>query len=333
MSDENLQVQLARRPTGWVEVADLRLHSAPIPEPADGEVLVRNLWLSLDPYMRGRMSDAKSYAEPVALGAVMVGGTAGEVLRSRHPDFRPGDKVVGMLGWQLYGCAPGKALAKVDASRVPLQAYLGTLGMPGVTAWYGLNRICEPRPGETVVVTAASGAVGAVVGQLAKARGCRVVGVAGGPAKCRYVTEELGFDACVDYKAGQLGADLREALGEGFDCLFENVGGEIFDRLLALARPFARIALCGTISDYNATEPYPMRNVRAVLVSRLKLQGFIVSDHMECWPQALGELAALAIAGKLRWRESVAEGLASAPQAFIGMLRGENFGKQLVRLG
>lgn len=333
MSQENLQVLLAERPEGWVEPRHFRIQRAPLPVPGDGEVLVRNLWLSLDPYMRGRMSDAKSYAEPVALGAVMVGGTAGEVVESRDPSLRPGDKVVGMLGWQRYGCAPARALMKVDDTHVPLQAYLGPVGMPGVTAWYGLNRICEPRPGETVVVTAASGAVGSVVGQLAKAQGCRVVGVAGGAAKCHYVTDELGFDACVDYKAGQLGADLRAALGDGAHCLFENVGGEIFDRLLGLMRPFGRIALCGMISDYNATEPYAMRNVRAVLVQRLKLQGFIVSEHMELWPQALRELGAAAATGKLHWRETVAEGLEQAAQAFIGLLRGENFGKQLVRVG
>jgi NADPH-dependent curcumin reductase CurA len=202
-----------------------------------------------------------------------------------------------------------------------------------VTAWYGLLRLCEPRAGETVVVTAASGAVGAVVGQLAKARGCRVVGVAGGAVKCAYVVDELGFDACVDYKAGRLGEDLRAALPDGVDCLFENVGGEIFDRLLGMMRPFGRIALCGMISDYNATEPHPMRNLRAVLIQRLKLQGFIVSEHMELWPQALRELAELVAAGKLRWRETVAEGLERAPEAFIGLLRGENFGKQLVRVG
>lgn len=333
MSNQNLQVLLAERPVGWVEPRHFKMQPAALPVPAEGEVLVRNLWLSLDPYMRGRMSDAKSYAEPVAIGAVMIGGTAGEVVESRHPDLRPGDKVVGMLGWQLYGCVPARALMKVDDSRVPLQAYLGALGMPGVTAWYGLQRICEPKAGETVVVTAASGAVGAVVGQLAKAQGCRVVGVAGGERKCRYVVDELGFDACVDYKAGRLAADLRQALPLGADCLFENVGGEIFDRLLGLMRPFGRVALCGMISDYNATEPHAMRNVRAVLVQRLKLQGFIVSEHMELWPQALRELGAAAVAGKLRWRESIAEGLERAPEAFVGLLRGDNFGKQLVRLG
>jgi NADPH-dependent curcumin reductase CurA len=332
MRDQNLQCVLAERPTGWVEPRHFRFERSPIPTPGDGEVLVRNRWLSLDPYMRGRMSDAKSYAEPVALGAVMVGGTAGEVIASRDPQFQPGDKVVGMLGWQLYGVAPGRALQKVDDRQVPLSAYLGPVGMPGVTAWYGLNRICEPKAGETVVVTAAAGAVGSVVGQLAKAKGCRVVGVAGGAHKCRYVVEELGFDACVDYKAGNLKADLKTALPDGVDALFENVGGEIFDVLLTRTNAFARIALCGMIADYNTTDPYCMKNLRAVLIHRLKLQGFIVSEHMDQWPVALRELAGLVAAGRLRWRESVAQGLENAPEAFIGMLKGQNFGKQLVKL-
>ncbi len=332
MADQNLQCVLAERPTGWVEPRHFRFERGAMPEPGEGEVLVRNRFLSLDPYMRGRMSDARSYAEPVALGAVMIGGTAGEVVASRDPAFQPGDKVVGMLGWQHYGVASGRALQKVDTTHVPLSAYLGPVGMPGVTAWYGLNRICEPRPAETVVVTAASGAVGSVVGQLAKAKGCRVVGVAGGAQKCRYVTEELGFDACVDYKAGRLADDLRAALPDGVDALFENVGGEIFDMLLARTNPFARIALCGMIADYNRTEPYAMRNLRMVLIHRLKLQGFIVSEHMDQWPAALRELAGMVAAGRLRYRESVAEGLERAPEAFIGMLQGRNFGKQLVRL-
>jgi len=332
MRDQNLQCVLAERPTGWVEPRHFRFERSPIPTPGDGEVLVRNHWLSLDPYMRGRMSDAKSYAEPVALGAVMVGGTAGEVIASRDPQFQPGDKVVGMLGWQLYGVAPGRALQKVDDRQVPLSAYLGPVGMPGVTAWYGLNRICEPKAGETVVVTAAAGAVGSVVGQLAKAKGCRVVGVAGGAQKCRYVVEELGFDACVDYKAGNLKADLKTALPDGVDALFENVGGDIFDVLLTRTNAFARIALCGMIADYNTTDPYCMKNLRAVLIHRLKLQGFIVSEHMDQWPVALRELAGLVAAGRLRWRESVAQGLENAPDAFIGMLKGQNFGKQLVKL-
>lgn len=332
MSEQNLQFILAERPSGWVEERHFRLERGAVPEPRDGEVLVRNHWLSLDPYMRGRMSDAKSYAEPVALGAVMVGGTAGEVVLSRDPQFKPGDAVVGMLGWQLYGVAIAHALRKVDVTRVPLAAYLGPVGMPGVTAWYGLNAICAPRAGETVVVTAASGAVGSVVGQLAKAKGCRTVGVAGGAQKCRYVREELGFDACVDYKAGTLKEDLQAALPSGADCLFENVGGEIFDTLLTRTNAFGRIALCGLIADYNAAEPYRMRHIRMLLIHRLKLQGFIVSEHMDQWPAALGELGALVAGGKLLWRESVAQGLEQAPAAFIGMLKGRNFGKQLVNL-
>jgi NADPH-dependent curcumin reductase CurA len=332
MTDYNQQMLLAGRPEGWVEAGHFRLEQGPVPAPGEGEVLVRNHWLSLDPYMRGRMSDAKSYADPVALGAVMVGGTAGEVVVSRDPHFKPGDKVVGMLGWQLYGVAPGRMLQKVDTTHVPLAAYLGPVGMPGVTAWYGLNAICEPKAGETVVVTAASGAVGSVVGQLAKAKGCRAVGVAGGAEKCRYVVEELGFDACVDYKAGKLKDDLKAALPRGVDCLFENVGGEIFDALLARTNAFARIALCGMIADYNTTDPYCMKNVRTVLINRLKLQGFIVSEHMEQWPVALRELGGMVAAGKLHYRESIAHGLENAPEAFIGMLKGRNFGKQLVKL-
>ncbi|MBL8486789.1 MAG: NADP-dependent oxidoreductase [Rhodocyclaceae bacterium] len=332
MTERNLQIVLASRPTGWVEEANFRLQEAPVPEPGDGQVLVRNRWLSLDPYMRGRMSDAKSYAKPVEIGEVMVGGTAGEVVASRHPGFAPGDAVTGSLGWQRYGVADGRALQKVDTREIPLSAYLGPVGMPGVTAWVGLIDICAPKSGDTVVVTAASGAVGSVVGQLAKIHGCQVVGVAGGPEKCRYVVEELGFDACVDYKAGNLRGDLKQALPNGIDCLFENVGGEIFDTLLARMNAFGRIALCGLISDYNTADPYGMKNIRSVLVNRVKMQGFIVSDRMELWPPALKELAGHVAAGRLKYRETVAEGLAEAPAAFIGMLRGRNFGKQLVRL-
>jgi NADPH-dependent curcumin reductase CurA len=332
MTEQNLQCVLAERPVGWVEPRHFRFERGPIPTPGEGEVLVSNHWLSLDPYMRGRMSDAKSYAEPVALGEVMVGGTAGVVVASRDPQFQPGDPVVGMLGWQLYGVAPARALQKVDITHVPLSAYLGPVGMPGVTAWYGLKRICAPQAGETVVVTAAAGAVGSVVGQLAKLQGCRVVGVAGGAEKCRYVVDALGFDACVDYKAGHLRDDLKAALPHGVDALFENVGGEIFDALLARTNAFARVALCGMIADYNTTEPYGMKNIRAVLVNRLKLQGFIVSEHLQDWPAALCELGGLVAAGRLRWRESVAQGLESAPEAFIGMLKGRNLGKQLVKL-
>lgn len=327
----NRQIVLASRPTGWVSEANFRLLEAPMPSPGEGQVLVRNLWLSLDPYMRGRMNEGRSYAKPVELGDVMVGGTAGEVLESRHPNFQPGDKVVGYLGWQLYAVADGPVLQKVDDRIIALSAYLGPVGMPGVTAWYGLNDICQPKSGETVVVTAAAGAVGSVVGQLAKLRGCRAVGVAGGPEKCRYVVEDLGFDACLDYQAGALVQQIKEALPQGIDCLFENVGGEVFDALLARMNAFSRIALCGLISQYNS-EPYAMKNIGSVLVNRIRMQGFIVSEHLDRWPVALQELAAAVASGKLKYRETIAQGLENAPQAFIGMLKGANLGKQLVKL-
>ena len=332
MNELNLRITLAGRPQGWPEPGHFRVEHAPLPQPGAGQVLVRNRWLSLDPYMRGRMSDAKSYVEPVAIGDVMPGGTVGEVVASHDAALRVGDLVTGMLGWQRYAVADAAAVRRIDAAGVPPQAFLGALGMPGVTAWYGLQQICRPQAGQTVVVTSAAGAVGSVVGQLAKAAGCRVVGVAGGERKCRYVIDELGFDACVDHKSAELQAELRAALPDGADCLFENVGGEVFDALLARTRPFARVALCGMIADYNNAEPYRMKNLRAVLVNRLLVQGFIVSEHMELWPQALRELGALAAAGRLRWRETVAEGLERAPEAFVGMLRGDNLGKQLVRI-
>ncbi len=328
----NLRVVLASRPTGAVEMSNFRVEHAALPEPGPGQVLVRNLWLSLDPYMRGRMSEARSYVAPVEVGECMPGGTAGEVIASRDAGFAVGDHVVGMLGWQQYGVAEAQALRKVDKNGFPLQAFLGTLGMPGVTAWHGVQEICKPAAGETFVVTAASGAVGSVAGQLAKAAGCRVVGVAGGADKCRHVVHDLGFDACVDYKAGRLHEDLASALPDGFHALFENVGGPIFDALLTLARPFGRIALCGLISDYNALEPYRLKNLRAVLINRLHVQGFIVSDHPAIWPQALRDLGSLVVAGRLQSRETIAEGLMEAPDAFIGLLAGRNLGKQLVRV-
>ena len=331
MTERNRQILLASRPVAWVEENNFRLVESDIPEPKEGEVLVRNHYLSLDPYMRGRMNDAKSYAQPVQIGEVMVGGTVGEVVKSNNPKFKPGDTVVGYLGWQLYGVSDGGMLQKVDASRVPLSAYLGVLGMPGVTAWVGLMDICAPKAGETVVVTAASGAVGSVVGQLAKIHGCRAVGIAGGAEKCRYVVEELGFDACIDYKAGKLWPDLKEATPKGIDCLFENVGGEIFDTLLGRMNAFSRIAVCGLISQYNSA-PYPMKNIGSVLINRIRMQGFIVSEHLPRWPVALQELAGHVASGRIKYRESVAQGLEQAPAAFIGMLKGENFGKQLVKL-
>ncbi len=331
MTALNRRILLARRPQGLASPEDFRLDEAPVPPLADGQVLVRNHFLSLDPYMRGRMDDAKSYAAAQALDEVMIGGTAGEVVESRNPGFAAGDHVVGMLGWQLYGVSDGRSLMKVDTSRIPLSAYLGAVGMPGVTAWYGLNRIIVPKPGETIVVSAASGAVGSVVGQLAKRAGCRVVGIAGGPLKCGIVTDEYGFDACVDYKAGRLYDDLRAATPDGVDGLFENVGGEVLDTVLRRMNAFGRVAVCGLISGYSG-QPMPMTQFRSVLVNRLRVEGFIVSEHMDVWPTALHELGALVASSQLRYRETVAQGLEQAPEAFIGLLAGRNVGKQLVRL-
>ena len=338
MATINRQIHLVSRPDGEARPDNFRLVEAPLPALADGQVLVRHHYLSLDPYMRGRMSEAKSYAQPQPLNRVMQGGTVGEVVESKHANYRAGDLVAGFGGWQEYsvvdGGAPG-ALRKVDASRIPLSAYLGAVGMPGITAWYGLTQICQPKEGETVVVSAASGAVGGVVGQLAKARGCRAVGIAGGAEKCRYVVEELGFDACVDYKAHAgdeaLLDALRQAAPNGVDACFENVGGPVFDATLACMNAFGRIALCGMISGYDGV-PIPLRQPQLLLVSRLSLRGFIVSEHMDVWPQARAELGELVASGRLKYRESIAQGIASAPDAFLGLLKGRNFGKQLVKL-
>jgi len=335
---QNQQILLASRPAGEPTVDNFRLVETPVPALADGQVLVRHHYLSLDPYMRGRMNDGKSYAQPQPLDAVMIGGTVGEVVESRHPGFAAGDRVVGMGGWQQYSVVDATQmgmLRKVDTTHIPLAAYLGAVGMPGVTAWVGLTQIIAPKEGETVVVDAASGAVGSAVGQLAKARGCRVVGLAGGADKCAYVTDELGFDACIDYRQhpdlkSMLRA-LKEAAPNGIDGHFENVGGLILDAVMLRMNAFGRIAFCGMIAGYNG-EPIPMANPSLILVSRLKLQGFIVSEHMNLWPQALKELGTMVATGKLKYRETVAEGLAAAPEAFLGLLKGRNFGKQLVKL-
>ncbi len=325
------RIVLASRPRGAVLPENFRIEQAEVPMPGDGQVLVRNHYLSLDPYMRGRMSEAKSYAAAQALDETMIGGTAGVVVASKHPRFAVGDTVVGMLGWAEMGVADGAMLRKVDSSALPLSAFLGVLGMPGMTAWYGLNQIMRPVKGETVLVSAASGAVGSAVGQLAKLQGCRAVGIAGGPEKCAYVVEQLGFDACVDYKAGNLAAALAAAAPDGIDALFENVGGAGFDAALPLMNAFGRIALCGLIAGYNGDD-LAVRNLRFMLTSRLSLRGFIVTEHMDLWPQGLSELGTLVQQGKLTYRETVADGLAAAPEAFIGLLNGRNFGKQLVKL-
>jgi NADPH-dependent curcumin reductase CurA len=338
MTTMNRQILLASRPEGEPSVDNFRLVEAPVPALQDGQVLVRNHFLSLDPYMRGRMNEGKSYAQPQPLDAVMIGGTAGEVVESRNANFKAGDKVVGMGGWQEYFVVDASqrgVLQKVDTTHVPLSAYLGAVGMPGVTAWYGLVKIINPKAGETVVVSAASGAVGSAVGQLAKVRGCRVVGIAGGPKKCAQVVEELGFDACIDYKAHadvkSLSKALKEACPGGIDGYFENVGGMILDAVMLRANAFSRIAMCGMIAGYNG-EPIPMTAPQLILVNRMKIEGFIVSEHMDVWPEALKELGTLVATGKFKYRETVAEGIASAPEAFLGLLKGKNFGKQLVKL-
>ena len=335
---QNKQILLDNRPQGEATTSNFKVVTVDTPPLADGQVLVHHHYLSLDPYMRGRMNEGKSYAQPQPLGQVMIGGTAGEVVESRHPKFQPGDKVVGMGGWQEFSVVdanqPGM-LRKVDTTHVPLSHYLGAVGMPGVTAWYGLVKIIDPKPGQTVVVSAASGAVGSAVGVLAKARGARAVGIAGGADKCRYVTGELGFDACVDYKqhkdAASLAKALKEACPGGIDGYFENVGGMVMDAVMLRMNAFGRIALCGMIAGYDG-QPIPMTYPQLMLTNRLRVEGFIVSEHMEIWPEALKELGELVGSGKLRPRESIAEGLEAAPEAFLGMLKGRNFGKQLVKL-
>ena len=328
---KNMQVLLAKRPKGPVVEDDFRVVETEIPPVREGQMLTRVHYLSLDPYMRGRMDEAKSYAAPQQLGEVMIGGTVAEVMESKNPKFKAGDFVVGMAGWQQFQVAGGEGLRKIDVSVIPPSAFLGAVGMPGVTAWYGLTQIGKPKQGETVVVSAAAGAVGSAVGQLAKLRGCRAVGIAGGKAKCDLVTGEFGFDACIDYKSESFKADFRAATTNGIDIIFENVGGVTFDAALARMNAFGRVALCGLISGYSG-QPIPIQHVRSILVNRLLIQGFIVAEHMELWSQALSELAQHVAAKRIRYRETVAEGLSSAPRAFIGLLKGENVGKQLVKL-
>ena len=329
MSEMNQRILLANRPTGEPQASDFQWVETAVPEIGSGQFLVRSHYLSLDPYMRGRMSEAKSYAKPVELGEVMFGGAVGEVVTSRHPKFKAGDMVVGTFGWQLYAVSGGAGVRKIMDRSLPLSAYLGVVGMPGVTAYVGLLDIGQPKSGETVVVSAAGGAVGGIVGQIARIHGCRAVGIAGGPEKCRYVVEDLGFDACVDYKAGRLKEDVKEATPQGIDVYFDNVGGEILDTILRRMNAFGRIPLCGMISQYNATQPYGVKNTRSLLINRIKLQGFLVFDYAARWPAVTEVLSQWVSEGKIKYRETVADGLQSAPEAFIGILAGKNFGKQI----
>ena len=342
----NQQILLASRPAGEPGTDNFRLVEAAVPEPAEGQVLVRHHFLSLDPYMRGRMNDGRSYAQPQALDVVMQGGTAGEVVASRHPGYAPGDRVVGMGGWQQYslvdGTQPG-LLRKVDTTHVPLSAYLGAVGMPGATAWVGLATIIEPKAGETVVVSAASGAVGSAVGQLAKARGCRAVGIAGGPDKCQYVVQELGFDACIDYKAAApagvtkwdpVREGLKQHCAAGVDIYFDNVGGDILDQVLARINRKARIIICGAISQYNNTTPVQgPKNYLSLLVNRARMEGIVVFDYAPRYAQAIGEMAGYLSDGRMKSREDVAlGGVAAFPATLTKLFTGENFGKLVLKL-
>ena len=334
----NLQILLDNRPTGEAAARNFKLKSTDTPALAIGQVLVKHHFLSLDPYMRGRMNDSKGYTAPQALGEVMIGGTVGEVVESKSAKFVVGDNVVGMGGWQQYSVVDAEqvgALRKVDTTHVPLSHYLGAVGMPGVTAYYGLVKIIEAKAGQTVVVSAATGAVGSAFAALAKSRGCHVLGIAGGPAKCKYAVDELGFNACIDYKlhdnAGSLTKAIKAECPKGIDGYFENVGGMVLDAVLPLMNAFGRIALCGMIAGYDG-KPMPLSYPALILMSRLRIQGFIVSEHMEVWPEALKELGTLVATGKLKPRESVAQGIEAAPEAFLGLLKGKNFGKQIVKL-
>jgi NADPH-dependent curcumin reductase CurA len=329
------QVRLVRRPTGYPAASDFQIVDAPVPEPGPGEFLVRVVYLSIDPYMRGRMSDARSYVPPVALGDVMEGGTVGEVVRSNHPRFAAGDVVEGRLGWQEYAVTDGKGVRKIDPSVAPISTAVGVLGMPGLTAYFGLLEVGQPKAGETVVVSAASGAVGGLVGQIAKLKGCRAVGLAGSDAKVDYLTRELGCDAGINYRTTpDLDAALRAACSGGIDVYFDNVGGRITEAVTRHVNPFARIAVCGLISQYNLTEPeLAPRNERFVLVKRVRIQGFLVFDFAARYKEALAQLTEWLRQGRLKYREDVVDGLERAPDALLAVLQGRNFGKMLVRVG
>ncbi len=330
----NRQWLLRSRPSGEPTQDDFELVKTPVPDPGAGQVLVRSVYLSLDPYMRGRMNDVKSYVPPVPIGGVMEGGGVGEVVASNDPKFSQGEYVEGRLGWQEYPVADGRGLRKVDPSLAPISTANGILGMPGMTAYFGLLDVGGPKEGETVVVSAASGAVGGLVGQIAGIKGCRTVGIAGSDEKCRYVTGELGFDAVVNYKSQDLHAALRETCPDGIDVYFDNVGGATLDTVLRRINQHARIVICGMISEYNLTEPeLAPRPTRSLLVNRARMQGFIVTDFLKRYPEGLAQMAAWLEAGRLKYKEDITDGIENMPGAFIRLLRGENFGKALVKVG
>jgi NADPH-dependent curcumin reductase len=337
MSEVNRRIVLAERPRGRPGLQNFRLEEVPVPEPGPGQLLSRTIYLSLDPYMRGRMSDAPSYTPPVAIDQVMTGETVGQVVKSKLEGFAPGDLVVGHGGWQEFALFKAGQVRKIDPAQAPISTALGVLGMPGMTAYTGLHEIGKPQAGETLVVAAASGAVGAVVGQIAKIKGCRVVGVAGSKAKCDYVVNELGFDACLDHRADNFPEALADACPQGIDVYWENVGGAVFEAVLPLLNRFARIPVCGLIAWYNVTEPPqgPDRTpllFRSILTKRLAIRGFIVWDFNALEEQFRREVGQWVREGRLRYREDVRDGLEQAPQAFMGLLEGGNFGKLLIRV-
>lgn len=334
MADTNRQITLAARPVGFPKEADFKLIEAPVPEPQEGELLARILWLSVDPYMRGRISGVRSYADPVGIGDVIVGGTVAQVIASKHPQYHPGDIIEGYFGWQEYAVSNGQGVRRIDPELAPVSTALGVLGMPGLTAYFGLLDICNPQPGETVVVSGAAGAVGSLVGQIARIKGCRVIGIAGADEKIAYLTSEPGFDAAFNYHTvTDYDAKLRELCPGGIDVYFDNVGGAITDAVMRNLRLKARISICGQISQYNLAQPeMGPRLLSLLIVHRAKIEGFLVSDYQPRFAEGLQQMAAWLREGKLKYREEITDGLENAPQAFIGMLHGKNTGKQLVRV-
>jgi hypothetical protein len=333
MAEMNRQVLLKRRPNGMPVPDDFAIVERPLPEPGESQVLLRGIYLSLDPYMRGRISGQRSYATPTEIGDVIEGRVVGQVARSRHPGFREGDFASGGYGWQTHSVVNGDALTRLDPAQAPLSTALGVLGMPGLTAYVGLKTIGQPKVGETVVVSAASGAVGGVAGQLARRDGCRVVGIAGGADKCGYVTEELGFDACVNHRGDDFGVALEAACPKGIDVYFENVGGDVQRAVYSRLNDFGRMIMCGMIAEYNDVAPRPGPSLVAAVRRRLKIQGFIVSDHAAMRSEYLEMAAPLVRSGQLKYREDIVEGIDNAPAAFIGLLQGKNFGKLIIKLG
>jgi NADPH-dependent curcumin reductase CurA len=335
--EQNLQIVLASRPVGRPTLDNFRFQRGPVPAPGEGQVLLRIRYLSLDPYMRGRMSAAKSYAAPVEIGQVMEGGTVAEVLESRHPDYKPGDVVLSHSGWQSYAVADTRAVRKLDPRQAPVTTALGVLGMPGFTAYAGLLTIGRPKAGETVVVAAASGPVGATVGQIARIAGARAVGIAGGPEKCALVRDEFGFDAAIDHRSPNFAEELRAACPDGIDIYFENVGGKVWDAVFPLLNTFARIPVCGLVAQYNATGPFegPDRLpilMREVLNKSLTIRGFIQREFGDQRPAFYRDMVGWIAEGRVRYKEDLVEGLENAPEAFFGLLEGRNFGKLIVQV-